>query len=118
MAMLKIEDVIADLENVSNMPGEEMTRNDNDIFIRNTAENAIELLKEQQQGKWIDPVKQPPTPNDSIFGRCYIVRNKNGDVFTLRYARREIRGKCVERWQRDDMSIYQGEIVAYMDMPK
>ena len=46
--MTKIEYAIEDLENVSNMSGDEMIRNDNDIFIRITAENAIELLKEQQ----------------------------------------------------------------------
>lgn len=46
--MTKIEYAIKDLENVLNMSGYEMLRNDNDILIRKTAENAIELLKEQE----------------------------------------------------------------------
>lgn len=46
--MTEIKYALEDLEKVSNMPGDKMVRNDNDIFIRRTAENAIELLKEQE----------------------------------------------------------------------
>lgn len=64
--MTKIERAIEDLKNVSNMSGYEMLQNDNDILIRKTAENAVELLKERKQYK----VKNIKNVSDWIIGGC------------------------------------------------
>lgn len=117
--VVKIEDVIADLESVSNMPGEEMTRNDNDIFIRNTAESAAELLKAQRSG-WISAKERLPEIKEGheYYGTICIVCNNIKQVFMLRYCKHIVRNKEVYRWMRDDMSIYNGEVVCWQPLPE
>lgn len=68
--------------------------------------------------EWILIKDKLPSPSE-CFGKWYIVCDARGQVFPLRYAKRTIRGKNVERWQECDGRIYYGvEIYAWMPLPK
>ena len=83
-------------------------------------EERIAIMEEGTDNGWI-PVTLGllPEPNDSYFGRHIIVCDERQHVFPLRYVRRNIRGKTVERWQENDGRIYYGaNIIAWQYLPE
>lgn len=77
---------------------------------------ALQELKKQD---WIPVTLGLPETDDSYFGRHIIVCDERKQVFPLRYVRRNIRGKTVERWQEEDGRIYgRANIIAWQYLPE
>lgn len=111
-----IAEAIATLENLF----DHRNRQELMYFSRPTAVAYLALKKVQKlpkEQKWIPAKDKMPTPGDG-FGTWYIICNKRGEVFPLRYVTKKIRGKRVERWEWEYGNIYYGEVVAWMPLPK
>lgn len=87
--------------------------------------DALKYIEERKPegiycGEWILTTNELPTPDNSYFGKQYIVCDTIGKVFPLRYIRRtDVHRKTVDRWHYEDGRIYGGaSIVAWMEMPK
>lgn len=101
-----------------NMLEEKQKHLENLQKVNEDLEERIAIMEEGTDNGWIPVTLGLPEPDDSPFGITIIVCNKYKQVFSLRYARRKIRGKVVDRWQWDDGRIYYGEIIAWKYLPE
>lgn len=68
--------------------------------------------------EWVNAKERLPEVEESFFGKLFMVCFKDGDVYPLRYVKKTIRGKLVERWEYWNGNIYYGDVVAWAEMPE
>lgn len=102
-----------------NMLDEKQKHLENLQKVNEDIEERIAIMEEGTDNGWIPVTLGLPETNDSYFGRHIIVCDERKQVFPLRYVRRNIRGKTVERWQEEDGRIYgRNNIIAWQYMPE
>ena len=112
-------DALQIINDQENMLDEKQKHLENLQKVNEDLEERIAIMEEGTENGWIPVTLGLPETNDSYFGRPIIVCDERQQVFPLRYVRRNIRGKTVERWQEEDGRIYgRMNIIAWQYMPK